>query len=837
MKNVTLKGLLAHKLRLALTSLAVVLGVTFIAGTFVLTDTLHNTFSSLFGNIYQKVDFQVRGVAQFSGNAATAVRNPMPESVLRTVQRVPGVAVAFGQVQGYAQFVAPDGTPIPNNSAPTYGVAFDPHRQMSELRLIEGNPPTTSHDVVMDAGTAEKYHFKLGQNVRILSAGPPKTYRITGIAQFGNAPNLAGATLAAFTLSTAQAVVGQVGQFDYINVVVKPGATKAVVERDIARTLPRGTEVVTGQTVVQESTSAVDQALSFFSTALLVFAFISLFVGAFTIFNTFSITVGQRTRELALLRVVGASRQQLFCSVLAEAAIVGAVSSAIGIGLGVLAALGLKGLLSAFGIDLPSGPLVFEARTVVVSLAVGIGVTVVASVGPARRAVRIAPVAALGGRQAETEVTTRRQLIRGIALSFVGLALLAVGLAEPDVLLVALSALCLRFGVAMLAPAVACPLSSAIGRPLAGVFGAAGKLGRLNSMRSPRRTSQTASALIIGIALVSTIAVFGASVSKSATATVDDAISADLLVTASSGSLADSVPGLAAAVPGVTSVATIYQGQFEFKGSLVTLTSAPAEHLSDTVTLHMKMGTAAALGDGEMLIDSTTARSDHLSVGDLAPVRFAANGPGTVRIGGIYEANALIGSYLVSNNYFLSHFANERPVVVLLGTKGAGGGDAGVKAALSPYANVKVQTRAQFEQAQVNNVNQLLGLVYALLALAVLIALLGIVNTMMLSVFERTREIGLLRAVGMRRGQVRTMVRSESVVISVFGAVIGIALGTGLGTALVSSLRDQGISDMALPVTELVLFLVLSAVLGLVAASWPARRAAKLDILSAIATE
>ena len=837
MKNVTIKGLLAHKLRLALTSLAIVLGVTFVAGTFVLTDTLQNTFSSLFGNIYQKVDFQVRGVAQFPGNSANAVRNPMPESVFGAVRQVPGVAAAFGQVQGYAQFVAPDGTAIPDNSAPTYGIAFDPDSQISELRLTEGKPPTTSNDVVMDAGTAKKYHFKVGQSVRVLSAGAPKTYTITGIAQFGNAPNLAGATLAAFTLPTAQAVVGEVGQLSYINVVAKPGADKAVVQRDIAKALPAGTEVVTGQTVVQEDTSAVNQALSFFSTALLVFAFISLFVGAFTIFNTFSITVGQRTRELALLRVVGASRRQVFRSVLTEAAIVGAISSVIGIGLGVLAALGLKELLGAFGIDLPSGPLVFEVRTVLVSLAVGVGVTVIASVGPARRAVRIPPIAALSDRQAETEVTPRRQLIRGGAVSIIGGVVLAIGLTEPNVLLVAVAALLVRFGVAMLAPAVARPLSAVIGRPLAGAFGEAGKLGRLNSMRSPRRTAQTASALIIGIALVSAIAVFGASVSKSATASVDDAINADLLLTASSGTLADSVPALASAVPGVTTSATIYRDQFEFRGSLVTLTSAPAEHLSDTITLRMKAGSTTALARGEMLVDSTTARSDHLSVGDLAPVKFAATGPTNTRIGGIYEANAVIGSYLVSNSYFHAHFTNERPAAVLLRTNGASSVDNRVKGALSGYSNVQVQTRAQFEQAQTNSINQLLGLVYALLALAVLIALLGIVNTMMLSVFERTREIGLLRAVGMRRGQVRTMVRSESVIISVFGAIIGIVMGTGLGIALVASLRQQGVNDMAVPATDLVLFLVLSALLGLVAATWPARRAAKLDVLAAIATE
>jgi putative ABC transport system permease protein len=559
MGNVTIKGLLAHKLRLALTSLAIVLGVTFIAGTFILTDTLQTTFSSLFGNIYQKIDFEVRGVAQFPGNSANAVRNPMPESVLTTVRKVPGVMGAFGEVEGYAQFIAHDGTAISNGSAATLAVDFDPDRQISELRLIEGKPPTGSDDVVMDAGTAQKYHFKVGQTVRVLSALPVRTYTITGIAQFGNAPNLAGATLAAFTLPTAEVVVGEVGQLDDINIVTKPGADKAAVQRAIAHVLPSGVEVVTGQTIVNEDTSAVDQDLSFFDTALLVFAFISLFVGAFTIFNTFSITVGQRSRELALLRVVGASRRQVFRSVLAEAAIVGAVSSVIGIGLGVLAAFGLKELLSAFGVTLPTGPLTFEARTVIVCLAVGIGVTVIASISPARRAVRIPPVAALSDVQVETDVSPRRRFVWGTALALIGLVMLVAGLTAPEVALVGLGAICIFVGAAMLAPAVARPLSGVIGRPLARVFGEAGKLGRQNSMRSPRRTAQTASALMVGIALVSAISVFGASEAKSATASVDDAISANILVSASSGGLADAVPALVSSLPGVTKSATIYR--------------------------------------------------------------------------------------------------------------------------------------------------------------------------------------------------------------------------------------------------------------------------------------
>ena len=468
MRKVTIKGLLAHKLRLALTALAIVLGVAFISGTFVLTDTLNNTFTVLFGSIYQKIDFQVRGVAQL-GSGANATRNELPESLLATVRGVPGVAAAQGQVGGYAQFVAHDGKAIQTGGAPTLGVSFDSDQQLSSLHIVAGGPPLTADDVVMDAGTASKYDFTVGQRVRILSVGPVRTFTITGIAQFGTADNLAGATLAAFTLPTAQDVLQEAGHLDNINVVTAPGASKPAVQRAIAGVLPRGVEVVTGQTVVNENTSSINQALSFFSTALLVFAFIALFVGGFTIFNTFSIIVGQRTRELALLRIVGASRRQVFGSVLAEAALTGLVSSVIGLGLGVLAALGLEALLRGFGITLPSGSLVFEPRTVLVGLAVGVGVTVVSAVGPARNAVRIAPVAALDDRQSGPGVSLRRRFIWGAALALVGVVLLAIGLAKPAIALVGVGAVGIFVGVAMLSPAIARPISSVIGRPLARV--------------------------------------------------------------------------------------------------------------------------------------------------------------------------------------------------------------------------------------------------------------------------------------------------------------------------------------------------------------------------------
>ena len=840
MWRVTIKGLLAHKLRLVLTGLAIVLGVTFIAGTFVLTDTLHNTFDSLFGNIYQNVNFQVRGVAQF-GSGGTATRNPVPQSVVGTIRAVPGVEAAAGSVEGYAQFINHDGKAISSGGAPTLGVAFDPNQQISALRIVQGRQPTAPNEVVMDLGTAQKYDFKVGESVRILLQGPTRTFTITGIARFGTANNLAGATLAAFDTPTAQALLGSVGKFDAIDIVAQPGADKSTVQRDIAAVLPHGVEVVTGQTVINEATNAISQGLGFFNTALLVFGFIALFVGGFTILNTFSITVGQRTRELALLRIVGASRRQVFRSVLGEAFIVGLVASLIGLGLGVLAALGLEKLLSAFGFSLPSGSLVFEPRTVIVCLIVGVGVTMVSAISPARRAVRIAPVAAVSEQQVEQDIPMRRRFTRGGIITVIGVALLAYGLSKPAIQSVGLGAVLIFVGVAMLAPAVARPMASVIGRPLARLLGTSGRLGRENSMRSPKRTAQTASALMVGLALVSAIAVFGASLSRSATISVDNAVSADIIVSSTSktgnGEFGNTVPVVASGVPGVTATSTVYADQFEFRHSLENLLAVGTKNLAQTVILNMTSGTSKALAAGKLLIDTTTANSDHLTVGDTVPVRFALTGPMTMRIGGTYQPNALAGKYLVGDGFFLRHFQNPLPTAVLLKTDGSSGVQQGVQHALAPYPNVQVQSRAQFEASQTAQVNQLLGLVYALLALAVIIALIGIVNTLMLSVFERTHEIGLLRAVGMRRRQIRAMIRSESVILAVFGAVIGIIVGTGLGIALVSALHSQGITNTVVPFSNLVIFLILAALLGLLAASWPARRAAKLDVLAAIAAD
>jgi putative ABC transport system permease protein len=847
MWKVTIKGLLAHKLRLALTGLAIVLGVTFISGTFVLTDTLHNTFSTLFGHVYQNVDFEIRGKAAFTDTSGgvNASRNPISQSIVSSVRQIQGVAYAEGTVNGVAQFVAPDGKAITTGGAPNLGLSYDPNSQLSALHLAEGTAPTTPHDVVMDEGTATKYHFAVGDHVRVLLQGPTQTFTITGFVKFGTADNLAGATIAAFDLPTAQRIFDEVGKYDIIDVLAKPGTNNAELKAAIDRVLPPDVEVVAGSTVASQATGQVNQGLGFISTALLVFAFISLFVGSFTILNTFSIIVGQRTRELALLRILGASRKQVFRSVLAEATVVGLVASLAGLGLGVLAAIGLEALLDKLGVTLPTGGLVFEPRTVIVCLIVGVGITVISAVSPARRAVRIAPVAALSEHDVGNTESSRRRIVVGTTFALVGIVALAAGLTIPAIQLVGLGALGVFVGIAMLAPLVARPVSSVLGRPLARLLGISGKLGRENSMRSPRRTAQTGAALMVGLALVSTIAVFGASVSRSATSSIDEAVSANYIITASgsgggSGQFSASTTEAASRIPGVTAVAGVYSGQFDFRSDLSGLTAVSPDHLSDTIILRMDSGTGApALAAGQLLIDTTTADSDHLVVGSNVAVKFAKTGNSHVRIGAIYKPNSLLGSFLVSDAFFRSHFANPLPVAVLIRTAqpASAAGKATITKGLRAYPNLTIQTQAEFKQSQQKMVNQLLGVVYVLLALAVIVALIGIVNTLLLSVFERTHEIGLLRAVGMRRRQVRAMIRSEAVILSIFGALIGIIVGTGLGIALAASLKQQGITDIVVPAGSLIVFLIIAALLGLVAASWPARRAAKLDVLAAIAAQ
>jgi len=843
MLRVTLRGLLTRKLRLGLTAMAIVLGVTFVTGTLVLGDTLNRTFDNLIGGIYQHVDFQIRGKQTLSGVGNTGVdstvnRRSVPQSVAAAVGRLPGVQFDYGSVGGYAQLVGPGGHAI-GSARGALGFSFDPNPQLSALKLVRGRAPAGADQVVIDQNTVQKHHLAIGERVRMLLPNGHRTFTISGVVTFGSASSLAGSTLAGFQLRTAQRLFNSVGRYDTINVLVKQGADKVAVQREIARALPAGAEVVSGQAVADELDQTIHSGLSFLSTALLIFAFISLLVGSFTIFNTFAITVGQRTRELALLRVVGAGRRQLFVSVLTEAALTGLLASLIGLGLGVVAAIGLKALLGAFGLSLPSAPLVFRARTPVVALLVGIGVTTLSAIVPARRAVRIPPVAALVALDGDSSAQLRRRrLLIGAALTALAALLLVDGLVRARIGLVGLGALCVFIATVALVPAIAAPLAQALGGPLARVLGVPGRLGRRNSSRNPRRTAQTAGALMIGMALVSTIAVLGSSLSSSARQEVSSALSADYIVTG--GDHVDlSTTTTVSRLPGVAATTAVFSGQFDVRGSLQSLGAVTTGGLERTVKLNIVSGQGVpALAGGELLVDTNTAATKGLHIGSVVPVTFAQTGPTTMRVGGIYRYNPLVGSYLTGARYFLAHFDHPSIQALLVSTRApAPRFDQRLRAVLSANPNLKAKTRTQFVQDQQNNVNKLLGLIYVLLALAVLVAMIGIVNTLLLSVFERTHEIGLLRAVGMRRSQVRWMVRAEAVIIALFGAVVGIVVGTGLGLALSSSLRNSGVTALSVPVGSLIAFLVLSALLGLGAASWPARRAAKLDVLRAIATE
>ena len=488
---------------------------------------------------------------------------------------------------------------------------------------------------------------------------------------------------------------------------------------------------------------------------------------------------------------------------------------------------------------LPGAPLVFEARTAAVALAVGVGTTVISAIAPARRAVRVAPVAALVATREEHADSMRRRGVIGALTATAGIAALVAGLTGPAILLVGLGAMTVFVAAGILAPIVAGPMSGVLGHPLAALLGTPGRMGRENSMRSPRRTAQTAAALMVGIALVSAIAVLGASLSVSAKSNLESAVSADDIITGPDSGFSTSVAAAVSRIPGVSTVTNVYKGQFELRGSLSTLDAVTPAGLRRTVHLTIGAGSGApALAAGRLLIDTTAASANHLSVGSVVPVTFAQTGAATMRVGGIFKANPLVGSYVVGAGFFRSHFQNPLPIAVLVSTQPAAQHVEGaINKYLEVYPNVGVQSRAQFEQAQQASVNQELGLVYVLLALAVVVALIGIVNTLLLSVFERTHELGLLRAVGMRRRQVRAMIRSEAVIIALFGAATGVIVGTALGVAFAASLKQQGITEIAIPYLRLVAFLVIAALLGLAAASWPARRAAKLDVLAAIAVE
>jgi putative ABC transport system permease protein len=845
MWRVTIKGLLAHKVRLGLTALAVVLGVAFVAGTFILTDTMGRAFDDLFATVNKGVAVQVSGVPKFEasgpGGDTAGAAERVPAELLGTIRQVDGVRSAEGGLTGYAQLVDKKGKAIVTGGAPTFGVSWTDDPSLNPLRLRQGRSPRASGEIVVDAHTAKSHGLHVGDQTTVLLEGPPMKATIVGIAGFGQADNLGGATLVAFDPQTAQVALNGRGRFDEIDVTAQPDVSPEELRDRIQRVLPADFQAKTGQEAAQQNSDDIKEALSFFNIALLVFAAIALFVGAFIIFNTFQILVTQRTRELALFRALGASPAQVRRSVIAEALIVGLFASVTGLAAGFLLALGLQGLLKAFGIDLPSTTMQLLPRTIIAAFAVGMGTTVVSSLMPAFRASRVPPVAALRESQPAEYHGSPKRTVTGLVVTALGVGVLMYGLLggpSNAAALVGLGAATVFFGVAVLSPLIVRPVARFLGAPLARI---SGKLGRENAMRNPKRTASTAAALMIGLGLVAFVSIFAQSIKVSSDKVLRETLKADYIVSTSqfTGFSLDVATRLRSDRAFAT-VSEFRTGVFGYRGRAQQVQGVDPTNVDDVVQVSMREGSLSALGEDDILVFEDTAKSHDWEVGDSIEAEFAKTGRQELRIVGIYTDDRILGPYVVTLSTYQKNFVEQLDDIVLVKTS-TGTSPVVARAAADRVAkafpNVKLEDQAQFRQSQADQINQLLGLITALLSLAILIALFGIVNTLALSIYERTREIGLLRAVGMLRRQVKAMIRWESVIIAVFGALLGTAVGVFFGWAMVQALSDQGITELSIPGGQLLIYVVVAGLFGVLAAMLPARRAAKLDVLAAIAYE
>ena len=844
MLRAALRSLLARKVRLLLTGLSVVLGVGFMAGTFVLTDTMTAAFNDLVDNQLSSIDVLVRSSNAFTAQTSSLEeRDSMPESVLEDVAGVPGVARAVGDVIGYAQIVDPaTGKVIGTFGPPTAASSWNDLNGFS--MKPGGSAPSGPEEVVIDAATAEGHDIAVGDRVQILFEGPPREFEVVGLAGYGEEDSLFGATWALFDLATAQDVLGRPAQLDSVSVVAVEGVSGIDLQRQIDEILPEGVEAVTAATVISEAQDQISTGLGFLRTAFLVFAFVALFVGAFIIFNTFAIIVAQRTRELALFRALGASGRQVMTSVLLEALVIGVVSSLLGVLVGIGIAILLKGALNATGFDIPTSGTVILARTFIVSILVGSVVTVVAALVPARRAARVAPIEALREAQDRPGRSLRFRIVSGAIVLALGIVPLLYGLfgtPANGLQLVGIGVALIFVGVAMLTPLIARPVAGALGLPIRRT-GLPGKLGRENSMRNPRRTAATASALMIGLGLVVFVAVFGASAKASTTAILERTLTADFILTSPTfAGFSTSAAEDMRAVPGVQTVSQIRQGEAKVEGGTAFISGLDPGTFPAVSEAGVIEGRLEDLANPNTIaVFEDTAGDNGWSDGDTVAVEFPATGPVTLRIVAIYTENGLIGDWAVSLDTYDANVANELDTFVLIGVED-GANIAAVQSdleeALAPYPNIEVQDQAAFREKYATFLNQVLNLITALLLFAVIIALFGVMNTLYLSIYERTRELGLLRAVGLTRRQTRSMVRWEAVIIAVMGALFGVVIGIAFGWAFQQALEPEGFSELGIPGGQLTIYVVLAAVLGVVFAVFPARRAAKLNVLEAIAYE
>jgi putative ABC transport system permease protein len=852
MIKVALAGLFGRKLRTALTAFAIVLGVAMVSGTLVLTSSIDNAFNTIFTSVRQGSDAVISGkaavdVTQGQGSFAPTV----PVSLLDRVRSLPDVALAEGSVSGTATLIGHNGKAIVIGGAPNLGFSIaDGKSPFNPLVLVTGSWPKAG-DVVIDNTIASRKHFAVGDEIGVQAEGPVTKFRVSGIVKFGSAASLGGATLAGFALPTAQKLFGKPGRLDEISIAKKQGAGQQALLSEVRSILPRTAQVRTGDAQAQEDQKQTDSFISFLRDFLLAFGGIALFVGSFVIANSLSITIAQRTRELATMRTLGASRRQVLVSIVVEALIMGVLASVTGLLLGLGLAKALFKLFDAVGFTLPNSGILFSTSTAVIALTAGIVVTVVASLRPALRATRVPPIAAV--REGATLPVSRFARFRTLGsavLTVAGFAALLWGLFGPHLGTKAvlswmgLGAVCVFFGIALLSVRIIQPLAGILGWPARRIGGAAGTLARDNARRNPQRTASTASALMIGLALVTLVAVLAAGITSSFRGAVERIWqNADYAITAQNNfsPIPPAAADAAARQKDVVAVGNVRTGNVAAYGKSFFATAVnPAA--STMFKLDWTVGsqqTIATLGANGAFVDKDYAKSHALHVGSPIDLTFADGTRKTFKVDGIFApptGGSPFGRVTISQQTWDSLNPNPQNLYTFVRMRGGetAANRAELEAVLAKFPNAKVATRQQFVDNQISGLNSVLNILYVLLALSVIVSLFGIVNTLVLTVFERTREIGMLRAIGMTRRQVRRMIRHESVITAMIGGALGIALGIVLGGLLVARVDFIVFS---LPVTSLIVFAVMTVVVGILAAIFPARRAARLNVLEALQYE
>ena len=847
MFSLTIKGLWAHKLRYALTGLAVVLGVAFMAGTMVLTDTMKSTFDGVLAAANDGTDVIVQRAGALDGEFE-ASRDRVDATVVDQVAAVEGVAAAQGSIQGFAQLVHADGSVASEEGlGVTIGANWIDDERLNPFTLSSGRVPESGAEAVLDERTVEDEGWQLGDELTVLTGEGPSTFTLVGTARYGAIDGIPGSTLVATTDDAAQALFAEPGTFDTVLVAADDGVTSAdLADRIVAdvATTSSGLEAITGEQDTADKQADFAEDMSFFNSFLMAFAYVALFVGTFIIYNTFSIVVAQRMKDLAMLRAIGARRAQVLRAVVLESMIVGVVAAAAGLVAGIGLSFGLRALLSTVGLEIPAGDLVVSSGTVITAFAVGLVTSVLSAIVPAIRASRIRPIAALRDVAIDRSGLSVGRVVAGLATTALGVVSFAAGVtAEGDAALslIGLGSVVVVLGVFVLGPVLVRPAVRVLGAPVAAT-GVTGAYARENAHRTPKRTAATASALMIGVALVGFITILASSTSASIRSAVDRQFRADYVVNSGSWDrgFAPTIEDDLLSVDVVDELTPLRTGVASVDGSTTDIMAADNAALDVLYDMEVSAGDLADVTGDAVAVNADRATEDGLAIGDTVPFLFADGSEVPLVLRAVYDADITGTDFLLGLDTFEAHVPDQFDTMIFLSIDdgvGAEASRAAIDDAVAAWPNATIEDQAEFKESVTEEIDMMLNLIYGLLALAVVISLIGIANTLALSVSERTRELGLLRAVGMHRRQLRRAVRWEALLISALGAALGTVLAVGGAWGIVKALDSEGVTQLVVPVSRMAIIAGLAGLAGVLAATGPARRASKLDVLEALAAD